>query len=82
MKRTDAYVFTAYPDCQEDMMRIEELRKTIKIRNLYGSNLRVSVKGRLGKNSQFAHLYAGRHGPLTIKLEHSSRYDVYIHYKS
>ena len=45
---------------------------------------RVRVRGRLGKNSPFAHLYK-KGGPLhrwssqDIRPEHAARFDVYVH---
>ena len=46
--------------------------------------LRVRVRGRLGKNSPYAHLYkkGGPHYQWTsqdIRPEHASRFDVYVH---
>lgn len=81
-KRTPSYMFTADPMSAADMLQIEELKRRIKLINQVSAKnqrKRVSVKPRLGKNSQFAHLYANRYGPLTIKMEHGARFDVYVH---
>lgn len=81
--RTPNYVFTADPLSAADMLRIQELKDCVKRSNKLATKnekQRVSVKPRLGKNSPFAHLYAGtNHMPQTIKMEHGSRFDVYIH---
>ena len=58
--------------------RLWELQDGIKL-----SRRRVRIRPRLGKNSQFRHLYAVG-GPLKkyfsqdIRPEHGSRFDVYI----
>lgn len=67
--------------------RMGEITGQIVPKEYYGSRahkrFRVVVRGRLGKNSPFKHLYAVG-GPLkryfsqTIRPEHASRFDVYL----
>ena len=58
---------------------VREYNKTVR-----SGKLRVSVKGRLGKNSRFAYKYKekGGYNPYqTIYLKDSSSADIYIYYR-
>jgi len=69
---------------QQKIQEVNEIEKPI----VYGAlkfvkRYRMVIRGRLGKNNRHAHLYAKggelhRRSAQTIKLEHASRYDIYI----
>jgi hypothetical protein len=91
-KRTSAYQFTT---STVSAAEIAELKKTIKIINARARVVelmtgekqvrhRVAIRGRLGKHNVYAPLYrrGGEHyraSSQTIKREHASRFDVYMH---
>ena len=91
MKRSDAYVMTAYTESASDMLEIENIRNAVKVINkgnkqaekrsglFYGDmpRYRVSLKGRYGKNNPNYCSWRGKCGQ--VPLEHAERVDVYIH---
>ena len=63
---------------------VKEYNKNLRAGKLIGSQIRVAVKGRLGKNSRFAYKYreAPGYNPYqTIYLKDASTADIYIYYK-
>ena len=91
MKRSDAYVMTAYTESASDMLEIENIRNAVKVINkgnkqaekrsglFYGDmpRYRVSLKGRYGRNNPNYCSWRGKRGQ--VPLEHAERVDVYIH---
>lgn len=82
-KRTSKdYLFTAYLEDSESMLRLEEARHRAKFLNarlkLEGSNrrVRIDVKPRLGNDSPYRDYYRGR-GCYTVLIEHGAHFDVY-----
>lgn len=91
-KRTSAYVFTADPLSCDSMQQINGVQATIRAVNAYHKlvgnpcRLRVTLKGRLGKNNPAAakYRYATRPYPWsnpyrTISIADAQRIDVYVH---
>jgi hypothetical protein len=80
-------IYTSNPDFDSLIKAVRQTVKTVNRRNREESaepiQYFVRVRGRLGKNNLYAHLYH-RGGPLymftsqDIKVEHSERVDVYI----
>jgi hypothetical protein len=68
----------------QKIREVNELEKPlISGAQKYVRRYRMTIRGRLGKNNRHAHLYAKggelyRRCAQTIKLEHASRYDIYI----
>lgn len=92
MKRTSAYLDTINLDDQNAAQGIATWRQAIRNINRRlkdeGSNKRVflRVRGRLGKNSPYAHFYAkgGFHYRPTsqdILFQHAERVDIYIGFR-
>ena len=91
MKRSDAYVMTAYTASAGDMLEIETIRDAVKVinkgnkqaekRRIYeGVSLpryRVSIKGRYGRNNPYYNRTLAKMG--SVPIEHAERVDVYIH---
>ena len=84
-RTSSSYRFTFAVNDQAGYEKLESLRKEIAIRNRGGERLRVCVKGRLGENNPAAVIYQDRAkrrsfgAYQTIKLEHASRFDVYVY---
>jgi hypothetical protein len=81
-KRTDNYIFTFDFNCADDAFRLADLRKTVALSNkmrIPGQpRLRVTVRGRLGKNNPAYAKYRGRfYGQIDMK--DAVRADVYVH---
>jgi hypothetical protein len=87
MDRSETYRFTVESLTDPRLVALRERVKHVNATNKhYGleeeiPRFRVSVFGRLGKNSPQKALYAGRgrFGPFRIKNAHASRFDVYVH---
>ena len=84
MNRTSSYFDTFSTSDPSFQATIDLIKATIrKVNKRPGQKYRLRVRGRLGKNNPHAPLY-GVAGPLhryfsqEIKIEHSSRVDVYI----
>ena len=63
---------------------VKEYNKNLRAGKLIGSQVRVAVKGRLGKNSRFAYKYREGRGcsPYqTIYLKDAASADIYIYYR-
>ncbi len=84
-RTSSSYRFTFAVNDRAGYEKLESLRKEIAIRNRGGERLRVCVKGRLGENNPAAVIYQERAkrqafgAYQTIKLEHASRFDVYVY---
>jgi len=91
-KRTSAYVFTADPLSADSMQQINLVQASVRAVNAFNKltgnsqRLRVSLKGRLGKNNPAAIKYrkATRTYPWsnpyqTVSIADAQRIDVYIH---
>ena len=84
-RTSSSYRFSFDVNDQAGYEKLESLRKEIAIRNRGGERLRVCVKGRLGENNPAAIVYQERAKRMTfgayqtIKLEHASRFDVYVY---
>ena len=84
-RTSSSYRFTFAVNDQAGYEKLESLRKEIAIRNRAGERLRVCVKGRLGENNPAAISYQELAKRTvysvyqTIKLEHASRFDVYVY---
>lgn len=84
-RTSSSYRFTFAVNDRAGYEKLESLRKEIAIRNRGGERLRVCVKGRLGENNSAAVIYQERAkrqafgAYQTIKLEHASRFDVYVY---
>ena len=92
LPRTTAYRFTSM---SYDNVIVQALRKEIKVANAKARVVeletgvkqirqRVVLKGRLGKHNVHAPLYRRggvhwRFASITIRPEHASRWDVYVH---
>jgi hypothetical protein len=92
MNRTEAYLFTTH---DRNSFDIESLRKEVKVYNLMARTVEiqtgqkqlrqyVKVHGRLGQNNKHAYLYRvggplKRYSAQTIRSEHATRFDVYVH---
>lgn len=92
LPRTSAYRFTSM---SYDNVIVQALRKEIKIANAKARvveletgkkqiRYRVILKGRLGKHNVHAPKYRKggehwRYSCVTIRPEHASRFDVYVH---
>ena len=89
MKRTDNYLDTVDLNSPEAYTLIDQYRRAVRLSNRLfkskGDPTRhfLRVRGRLGKDNPHAHLYR-QGGPLhrssaqDIKLEHSTRADLYV----
>lgn len=84
MKRTDTYVGTVDLNDPRAINYIALVRKTVRLSNKRtDQKFFVRVRGRLGKNNPYSHLYRVG-GALCqpacedIKLEHATRADIYI----
>lgn len=90
-RTSEDYVTTIDLSSDSALREIQLIKNVVKIGNKRAafceSRYFVRVRGRLGKNSPYAHLYA-QGGPLhrgcaqDIKLEHSVRADVYVSKRS
>ena len=85
-RTSTAYRFSFNVNDQDGYVKLEALRKEIAKRNKEGGfKQRVCVKGRLGENNPSAVIYKDRAkrqkfgAYQTIKLEHASRFDVYVY---
>lgn len=81
--RTPAYQFTFDFRSVDDAMRLELLRSTVrkmnKTRPAGAPRLRVSLRGRLGKNNPaYSTTYKGRFYA-SIDMKDATRADVYLH---
>jgi hypothetical protein len=89
VERTKAYLATVDND-EKGLGYIAVVRRTVSdanrlnARNGDPKRWKVDVHGRLGRNSQHAHLYSRYGGALwrrcaqRIRPEHSARFDIYI----
>ena len=85
-RTSSSYRFSFDVNDQAGYEKLESLRKEIAKRNKEGGErLRVCVKGRLGENNPAAIIYQELAKRTvysvyqTIKLEHASRFDVYVY---
>jgi hypothetical protein len=88
MTRTKSYVMTISLDDPEFTRKVDLIRRTVRWMDEKSDTKHfIRVRGRLGKNSKFAHLYAvgaelHRYHSQDIKLEHSERADIYVSRRS
>ena len=93
MNRTDNYLATVYLDESAAAIKInswrQAVRKCNKLMKKKGENIRcfMRVRGRLGKDSPYAHFYAKgginyRPSSQDIKFEHSERVVLYIGHRT
>ena len=85
-RTSSSYRFSFNVNDQAGYEKLEALRKEIAESNKEGGErLRVCVKGRLGENNPAAIIYQELAKRTvysvyqTIKLEHASRFDVYVY---
>ena len=85
-RKSSSYRFTFNVNDQAGYEKLEALRKEIAKQNKEGGErLRVCVKGRLGEDNPAAIIYQELAKRTvysvyqTIKLEHASRFDVYVY---
>lgn len=79
-QRTKNYIMTLDPKSVTDMEKLQTIRDTVRTMNKIGNGtkLKVSVKGRLGRNNPSAYKYKGKYC-ITIRQEHAVRFDIYLH---
>ncbi len=79
-KRTNAFVFTHTPGDERSEKKLAALKDAVK-----GSDLRVSMMGRLGKNNPDAKDYrpsGPKRNSNTIAVKSAKKFDVYVHDKT
>jgi len=78
-RNSDAYIGSVYPNNENWLDEVNEIRKAVKIANKKGANLRVCLKGRepvhKGWNGHGYH-YGGN---IVGGLKNAKRVDVYIY---
>jgi hypothetical protein len=82
MRTSKDYLFTAYLEDSDSMLRIEEARNRAKFLNAQlkrencNRRVRIDVKPRLGDNNPNSDQYRGRRC-YTVLMEHGFHFDVY-----